>query len=190
MFGYQSSAEDSLFRGKVFLFSKTSGSVIEQLNTDSVRLLIEQGAALMTFFGHASGNTFDLSVDDPSLWDNRGRYPLVIANSCYSGNIHLPISSISSISEEYLFTPNQGAIAFIASPDISYETTLNFYTRVLYNQLSLLNYGKGIGNHMQASSDGMSQDDQYSGIALEMTLHGDPALKVYPHEKSYLLSTT
>ena len=184
LFGYQSSAEDSLFGGKVFLFSKTSGSVIEQLNTDSVRLLIKQGAALMTFFGHASGNTFDLSVDDPSLWDNRGRYPLVIANSCYSGNIHLPISSISSISEEYLFTPNQGAIAFIASPDISYETTLNFYTRVLYNQLSLLNYGKGIGNHMQASSDGMSQDDQYSGIALEMTLHGDPALKVYPHEKA------
>ena len=33
-------------------------------------------------------------------------------------------------------------------------------------------------------SDGMSQDDQYSGIALEMTLHGDPALKVYPHEKA------
>lgn len=184
--GYQNYAEDSLFGGKVFLFSKTSGSVIEQLNTDSVRLLLEQGAALMTFFGHASGNSFDLSVDDPSLWNNRGRYPMVIANSCYSGNIHLPVGAIPSISEEYLFTPNEGAIAFIASPDLSYETTLNTFTRVLYRQLSLLNYGKGIGSHMKASADGMTSDDQYSGIAFEMTLHGDPALKIYPHEKSEL----
>lgn len=184
--GYQQQAEDSLFGGKVFLFSKTSGNVIEQLNTDSVRLLLEKGPAVMTFFGHASGNTFDLSVDDPNLWNNQGRYPFVIANSCFSGNIHLPIESIASISEQYLFTPREGAIAFIATPDLSYESYLNTYTIELYGQFSRKLYGGTFGQQMKATCDRMPNDDRSVGVALEMTMHGDPGLMLYPHEKSEL----
>ncbi|MEX2595835.1 MAG: C25 family cysteine peptidase [Salibacteraceae bacterium] len=183
---YQSYVEDSLFAGKTFLFSKTSGNVIEQLNTDSVRLLIKQGAALLTFFGHASGNSFDLSVDDPSLWDNRGRYPMVIANSCFSGNIHLPVEAIGSISEQYLFTPNEGAISFIATPDLSYESYLNTYTNTLYRQLSRDNYGKSFSEQMQATTDALPGDERNTTVALEMTLHGDPALMLYPHDRTEL----
>jgi hypothetical protein len=182
--GYQEQAEDSLFGGKVFLFSKTSGNVIEELNTDSVRLLLQEGPAVMTFFGHASGNTFDLSVDDPSLWNNRGKYPFVIANSCFSGNIHLPVESIPSISEQYLFTPSEGAIAFIATPDLSYENYLNTYTTELYRQFSRKNYGESFSTQMQATCDRMPNDERNKGVALEMTMHGDPSLMLYPHDKT------
>ena len=182
--GYQSAIEDSLFGGKVFLFSKTSGNVIEQLNTDSVRELIKTGPAIMTFFGHASGNSFDLSVDDPSLWENQGRYPLVIANSCFSGNIHLPVNAVASVSEQYVFTQNEGAIAFMATPDLSFESSLNNYTRAFYLQVASTNYGASIGEQMKATCDEMLGDNQNSTIAIEMTLHGDPALNLYPHDQS------
>ncbi|MEQ9188046.1 MAG: C25 family cysteine peptidase [Cryomorphaceae bacterium] len=181
--GYQAHVEDSLFGGKVFLFSKTSGNVIEQLNTDSVRALIKSGPAIMTFFGHASGNSFDLSVDDPTLWENQGRYPVVIANSCFSGNIHLPVNAVASVSEQYVFTPNEGSIAFLATPDLSFETALNNYTQVFYRHLASTNYGASIGEQMKATCDDMLGDEQNASIAIEMTLHGDPALKIYPHDK-------
>jgi hypothetical protein len=166
------------------LFSKTSGDVIQKLDVDSVRDLIKEGVAMMTFFGHGSGNNFDVSVDNPSDWgnENEGRYPLVIANSCYSGNIHRPVSS-PSISEEYVFTPNEGSIAFMATPDLSFQDQLNIYTNQFHKQLSTTLYGKSVGEQMQAAANAMGESEQQSGVALEMTLHGDPALKVFPHER-------
>lgn len=186
---YTTLLEGSRFAGKSFLFSKTSGSAIQELNTDSVRLLLKEGAALMTFFGHAASNTFDLSVDDPSQWGNNGRYPIVLANSCYSGNIHLEITSERSIGEQYVFVPNQGAIAFIATPDVSYSNNLHAYSYELHNQMALDLYGASIGKQMKATCElitSANSDAARIGVMLEMTLHGDPALKVYPHAKSEL----
>lgn len=178
---YANMIEGPHFGAKVFLFSKTSGDVIEQLNTDSLKLLLKKGAALMTFFGHASGNSFDLSVDDPSLWENYGRYPVVVANSCFSGNIHLPVDAVPGISEQYVFTPNEGAIAFLATPDLSYTTYLNAFTNHLYSHISNANYGKSLSEQLQQACNAMGSDKKSSGVALEMTLHGDPALRIYPH---------
>lgn len=186
---YRNLLESAPFGGKVFLFSKTSGNAIEPLNTDSVRLLIEQGASIMTFFGHAASNTFDISVDDPSNWGNTGRYPVVIANSCYSGNIHLNVDIQSSIGEQYVFTPNQGAIAFIATPDVSYENQLDNYSEKLHEELVLFSYSSTIGKQMQTAAAKMTAStpsESEISVALEMTLHGDPALRVYPHAKSEL----
>ena len=36
---------------------------------------------------------------------------------------------------------------------------------------------------MQAAANAMGKSEQQSGVALEMTLHGDTALKVFPHER-------
>lgn len=183
---YKNFVEDSLYAGKVFLFRKTSSSVFQELNTDSVRMLLQQGVSLMTFFGHSSGNAFDLSVDDPTLWNNSGRYPVVIANSCYSGNIHQPVSLLPSISEQYVFAPSEGAIAFIATPDLSYETQLHTYTVRLHEQMTRNRYGKSIGEQMRETCATMPSDERHAGVALEMAIHGDPALKLYPHEKTEL----
>lgn len=177
------------FGAEVHMFSKTSSNVIQQLNTDSVRNLLRDGTAVITFFGHSSGNNFDISVDDPSDWNNTGRYPFVIANSCYSGNIHLPIQSVASTSEDYVLTPNEGSIAFIATPDESFEQELNLYTRNLYQLFSSEMYGKTIGQQMkQAAFQTQSGDDKrWQSVALEFSLHGDPALKIYSHSKAELV---
>lgn len=195
--GYLGKYEDQVtrpnFGAEVALFSKTSSQVIQQLNTDTLRQLIKDGAAIMTFFGHASNNSFDISVDDPSLWDNQGRYPFVLANSCYSGNIHKIVTSVGSVSEEYVLIPREGAIAFIATPDLSFEGSLDRYTNELYFQFSQEQYGASIGKQMQQTalnvytSDTSNTGLSYVSVALEMTLHGDPAMRIYPHDKAELV---
>jgi len=190
LYSYQLAVENPNYGGRVALFSKTNSDVIQQLNTDTLRELLKDGAAVMTFFGHASNNSFDLSVDDPSLWENRGRYPFVIANSCYTGNIHRVVSSVGSVSEEYVLTPREGAIAFIATPDLSFEGDLDRYTRELYFQFSEALYGRSIGEQMKQTARNVysSTDKELETVALEMTLHGDPAMKIYPHALSELVA--
>jgi len=113
------------------LFSKTTGAVIEQLDVDTIRDLIRDGVSLMVFFGHGTTNGFDINVDEPSLWDNKGRYPVVMANSCFSGNIHKPSTSVLSISEEYVLIEDLGAIAFVATPGLGNPYYLDRYTERL-----------------------------------------------------------
>lgn len=182
---YANFATDTLMGAQRILFSKTSSNVIEQLDVDSVRDLIREGVAIMTFFGHGSGNNFDVSVDNPSDWGNEyeGRYPFVIANSCYSGNIHR-LPSTPSISEDYVLTPNEGAIGFMATPYLSEAFFLNAYTERFHQHMAQDMYGKSVAQFMHQAATEMFSDEQNSGVALEMTLHGDPALKVFPHAKS------
>lgn len=181
---YADFATGSMMGSQRILFSKTSGNVIEQLDVDSVRDLIKEGVALMTFFGHGSGNNFDISVDNPSDWGNEGlgRFPMVIANSCFSGNIHRPSAS-PSISEEYVLTPNEGSIGFMATPDLSMEGQLDNYTYKFYRLLSRDNYGQSVAEQMQRVTMELGTDEPSSSVALEMTLHGDPAIHIFPHQR-------
>ena len=177
------------------MFSKTTGAVIEQLDVDTIRDLIRDGVSLMVFFGHGTTNGFDINVDEPSLWDNKGRYPVVMANSCFSGNIHKPSTSVLSISEEYVLIEDLGAIAFVATPGLGNPYYLDRYTERLHNHISSLDYGESIGQQMQltASSNapttlGSESNATLSsiGMSLEMTLHGDPAYRINPHSKPEL----
>lgn len=188
--GYLEAGE---FGAKRFLFSKTTGNVIEELNADTLRELISTGVSLMCFFGHGTSSGFDISVDDPSRWDNKGRYPVVIANSCFSGNIHLPDAGLNSISEQYVLTPNEGAIAFIASPGLGIPTDLHEYTSKLHYYMGTAAYGASLASLMMRAANDIAPTSSNSVVklkkisaALEMTLHGDPAFVPYAHARSEL----
>lgn len=177
--------ENDAYAGKVFTFGKTTTNVIEEFNSDSAQLLIQNGVSMMVFFGHGSGNNFDLAVDDPSLWDNRGKYPLIIANSCYSGNIHKAAAAIKSTSEDFVLIPNEGAIGFIATPELSFETGLSAYTLELHRRLGSEEYGHSIGELMLHTAQQLISGNKVNNtVALEMTLNGDPALRINTHEKT------
>ncbi len=146
-------------------------------------------AWIMTFFGHGTTTGFDLNVDSPKDWDNNGKYPVVMANSCYSGNIHLPSASVSSISEEYVLISGLGAIAFLATPGLGDPRYLNTYTGRLHRHISELDYGKSLAEQMQLAANSIAPNTAnnnlelaYIGMGLEMTLHGDPAFMLNPHE--------
>jgi hypothetical protein len=173
---YRVIAEDSLFYGHVTKFVKNGSDVISPAAVDSVTDMIAQGVTLMTFFGHASGGGFDITIDNPLNYDWHGKFPVVIGNSCYTGNLHQ--YEPSSSSEQFVLPHNAGALAFLSSVDIGLATYLQQYTRDFYESFSRVNYGRSIGTHMRyAVQDQLTQGGvEHVNNAETMTLHGDPML--------------
>ncbi len=175
---YEEIIEDTLYGGYVHTFLKNSSAPIQITTSDSVRDLIDNGVSMMCFFGHASTSGFDQNIDFPENYNNQDRYPFMLANSCYSGNIHTQYTT--STSEDWVLIPNRGAIAFMASVGQGLPSYLNVYTENLYEQMAYKNYGTPLG-YQQKQAIVESQFVSTTNIQLEatcheMTLHGDPAI--------------
>ena len=168
-------AEDTCFGGNVTYFVKSSSNIYQQAPADSVANMIQTGVTLMTFFAHAAGGGFDISIDNPANYDWNGRFPMITANSCYAGNIHL--QTTASASESFVLIPNKGAIAFLASVDIGLTHNLGAYTTEFYRSFSQVNYGGTIGEHMRHASFeqlNVGTDLQRVNNVQTFTLEGDP----------------
>ena len=180
---YKNIIEDTLFGARVSSFFKTSSEPIQITQSDSVRNLIESGSTMMTFFGHASASGFDQSIDNPDNYNNKGRYPFILANSCFSGDIH--ISGSNSVSENWVKLPDRGAIGFFASVGQGYAPYLNVFSAELYRNIGYKMYNKSIGVQIINTIDEI-QNLYPDNISLELTcheftLHGDPALVLNSH---------
>jgi hypothetical protein len=188
---YKHTFEDTAMGGKVFSFYKTSSAPTSVTTNDSVKKLIEDGVLLMTFFGHGSQTGFDQNIDDPQNYNNSPKFPLIIGNSCYTGDIHS--GDQQSNSEVFILAPNnKGSIGFLATVSEGVANDLYYYTRQFYKQFSALSYGqsygacikKGINNLMYAQSQGNYPGDTLlQWTSLEMTFHGDPAIAPYTNPK-------
>jgi hypothetical protein len=180
---YEALIEDTCFGGNVSTFLKTTSIPIELNLSDSISDLIEEGISIMTFFGHSGGGQFDQSIDAPENLE-WGAHPLVIINSCYSGDIHQP--GHGSASEQYTILPDKGAIAFVASVQLGFESRLHQYSTELYKQISQENYGQSIGYLMQQTIEDISAGGQLQGEAraslLMNLLQGDPAVPIFSPE--------
>lgn len=188
--GYKSIIEDTLFGGQVISFFKSSTDPIQNNLSQYLQNLIDTGVTIMTFFSHAAGSTFDITTDIPENYHNQGRYPLIIANSCYIGDIH---TAVRQASENFVLLPNKGALGFIASPNVSYVPEQPPYTIPLYRSIASWNYGKSIGECMQQAIDSINpsslSDQGRKSMAMGMTLNGDPSLKLYNFNKPDLQVT-
>lgn len=172
--------EDSIYAGNVTNYFKTSSDPLDPTVVAGVSQRISEGVSLMNFFGHsaASNNGFEINIDDPSNWNNQGKYPMVIGNSCYNGDIY---TINNSTSENFVILPNEGAIGFLSSVYVGYDTYLRNYTTELYKQFSYKNYGKPIGYQIQKTIQTLQypgQDVIWQSTYSQMALHGDPMLKL------------
>ncbi|MCK5823146.1 MAG: hypothetical protein KAG95_04020, partial [Bacteroidales bacterium] len=178
---YKNIIEDTLFGGHVSTFLKNSSDPIQITQTDSIKNLMNNGCSMLTFFGHAAASGFDQNIDEPSAYNNKGKYPFLLANSCYSGNIHLP--NTQSTSEKWVLIKDKGVIGFLAVVFEGYTSYLNLYSQEFYKNISYQNYGKSIGEIMQHTVNKIEQGNlgnaRIKSTCFEMTLHGDPALKFY-----------
>lgn len=181
---YGDIVEDTSFAGMDELFAKTSSDPIDPVVLSEVTGRLQDGVSLMTFFGHASVNGFDQNLDHPSNWGNQGKYPFMIANSCYTGDIHQP-DGIST-SEEFVLIPNRGVIGYLASVKVGFSGDLHYYTTELYHQFCQKHYGASMGKCIQETinhNQSNLQSFAFRTTAQQMTLHGDPALKINSHER-------
>lgn len=178
---YETIIEDTSFGGNVYTFLKTSTSPIQTTMSDSIRQLINNGVAMLSFFGHASGTSFDQSIDEPSSYNNIGKYPFVLANSCYSGDI---FSTGISYSESFVLQDNKGAMSYLGSRTKSGASELNTYSNQLHKNLFQKNYNQTIGKSIQKTiKDIQSNNWAIKSACLEVTYHGDPSLSLYNHTK-------
>lgn len=180
--------EDTAFGGSVLTTYKNTTDPIQINLSEQIKQLVNNGVSLMTFFGHAAGIGFDISIDNPSEYQNKGKYPLLLANSCYAGDIFQQTTSGSTnSSEEFVLIRDKGMIGYVASVTPAAITGLNAYSSNFYKNITYREYGKPIGYSMKKV---VAEIQTYTGnknqmkeIAYEMTLHGDPAIILNSFDK-------
>ena len=183
---YQQILEDTLWGGSVSTFLKHSSDAIQISVSDSIAQLINNGVALMTFFGHGYANGFDQNIDEPSSYHNQGKYPLIVANSCLSGDLHIN-SDEQNISSKWTLLDKKGAIGFLASADIGFPGYLHNLSKHFFQSLSYKKYHQPLGDVIKNA-----EEDYESSLSLNLfiqktiydfTLQGDPAVVIYSFEK-------
>jgi hypothetical protein len=178
--GYKVIVEDTLFGGTVSTFLKSSNAPIQINQSEYLQSLIDSGCSMMTFYGHAAGTSFDISTDAPENYNNQGRYPLVLAQSCFVGDI---FSTSRLLNERFVLTPNKAAIAFMAVPDKGLIDELDTYSTEFHNELFRMSYGKGLAVCMKETiKDVLAVSQFYKGVCMNMTLHGDPAININSYQ--------
>lgn len=172
---------DSLFGGDVFTFKKTTTAPIGINTNDSIKNIIENGIALLTFFGHGSVEGFEQNINEPTSFDNSPRFPFLISNSCYTGDYHLP--GVISTSERFVLSDNHGTIGFLASVSTGISYALQYYTEQFYKNYAKTLYGKSFGDVIKSSVINtetlpFTLGDSIVKISVqEMSLQGDPFVK-------------
>jgi len=192
---YETIIEDTLYGGNVFRFYKQSSDPIQQTPDELMdSLLNDVGLGMVCFFGHANGLYWEVDVGSASQYANDGKYPFMMANSCFVGDIHKDFGDTGtlSMSEEWTMSPNSGAIAYLAAVQFGFPVALNIYTEEMYRQLSYKNYNKSIGSCMVNAVNEV-YDTNY-GVQItteEMVLQGDPAIALNFVEKpEYAISNS
>ena len=172
---------DSLFGGDIFTFKKTTTAPIGINTNDSIKNVIENGIALLTFFGHGSVAGFEQNIDEPTSFNNSPKFPFLISNSCYTGDYHLP--GVISTSERFVLADNHGTIGFLASVSTGISYALQYYTEQFYKNYGRTLYGKSYGEIIKSSVQNTEAlpftlaDSIVKITVQEMSLQGDPFVK-------------
>ena len=189
---YENIIEDTLTGSYVSTFLKTSSQPIQITETDSITHLIENGVSMMTFFGHGSSTGFDQNIDNPSVYNNYGKYGLMLVNSCLAGDIHISPTGNTN-SEDWVLINNKGVIGFLADVDLGISYYLNLFSSEFYKNLAYKNYGNTIGECIKSTIKELklnNPNNQYiDNTCLDFTFHGDPAVIFNSAEKSDLIVT-
>ncbi len=172
--GYRQTMEDTLFGGYVRTFLKSSTDPIQINQSDSLKQIINNGVSFMTFFGHAAGIGFDISIDNPSEYSNFGKYPFLVANSCFAGDI---FGDGVNSSEEFVLIEEKGVIGYLAATTATGAFELNRYSGTFFDNVSGKYYGMPVGHILRETIREIQSTNIYiRNVSLLNTLHGDPAV--------------
>lgn len=189
--GMKNSIEGPSYGGNVHSYFKTTTDPFNPVQTQEVSNLLEKGVSLINFFGHATADGFDQNLDEVSNWGNTGKYPLVIGNGCYTGDIYLPTHQ--STSENFVLIQDLGAIGFLSTTELGYPPYLNMFSSELYRQMSPLNYGATIGQQVATTVEKLALNNTSFLVevtCMQFALHGDPGMRLNWHKKPEIDITT
>ena len=183
---YQQIITDTLFGANVIRFCSSTIDQSNQTSSTQLPQLLDNGVGVLDYFGHSSASTLGFNLDDPSIYTNQSKYPVLYVNGCYAGNYFSydpgRLTGSKSLSENYVFIKNKGSIAFVASSHYGVVNYLNILLNNLYDILDHADYGKSIGIiEMDAGSKVLGQlstDFVARCQTEEMGIQGDPAITI------------
>jgi hypothetical protein len=187
MDNYHQIIEDTLMGAYVVTVCKSTSAEVEQLSNDRITAFFNNGLGFFCYFGHSSSSTLGFNIDDPQNYNNTGRYPVFSVNGCNAGDFFVfdpqRFSVGQTLSEKFVFTKQKGSIAFLASTHFGIVNYLNIFITGMYSLISKADYGASMGKINRDAAQQMLQVSGFSDFyarltAEEMTLHGDPALKL------------
>ena len=160
---------------EVVTYSKQGEAEVERVDLGKE---INAGIALLTDFGHGSlgYNELDFGyVSDSTLtYANAGKYPLLLINGCDYGNAFGPSYSQG---EDWLVTPNKGAIAVLSNSSLGVDLLLKRYTEIWYQHLFAV----------ESAADPLRLGDIMLRTEKEFLLRYGPSLEHQAQLSQYLL---
>ncbi len=181
---YQQTISDTLFGGNVIRFCSSTIDQNNQSSSAQIPALFNNGLGMLDYFGHSSASTLGFNLDDPSIYTNQAKYPVMYVNGCYAGNYYTfdpgRLTNGKTLSENYVLIKNKGAIAYVASSHFGVVNYLNLLLTDMYDLVSHKDYGKSIGAIQADAGKNMLASIPGDFIARceaeEMNIHGDPAI--------------
>ena len=183
MEGFAGLAKSSLPEVEVITYTKQGEAEVERVDLGKE---INAGLALLTYFGHGSlgYNELDFGyVSDSTLtYANAGKYPLLLINGCDYGNAFGPSYSQG---EDWLVTPNKGAIAVLSNSSLGVDLLLKRYTEIWYQHLFA---GESTADPLRLGDIMLRTEkefllrygpsSEYEAFLSQQVLLGDPALRI------------
>ncbi|MEY3649007.1 MAG: hypothetical protein RLZ13_1892 [Bacteroidota bacterium] len=131
--GFAALAKSRLPEVEVTTYTKETASEVQRIDLSKD---LNAGVSLITYFGHGSLSSNELDfgyVSDSNFgYANARKYPLLLINGCEYANAFGPSYSQG---EDWLLTPQKGAIGVLSTSSLGVDLLLKRYTEIWYKQL-------------------------------------------------------
>lgn len=181
--GFKSVAESEMLGGDVVTISKKTNGATELIN---IAEYVNAGKMLVTFFGHSGATGADIEIGYVSNeglgYNNSGKYPILIVNGCNAGDMY---NTGYGFGEDWIGTPDKGAVGFIAHTGAGLTTRLKRYTDLFYEVAftDSLFLKKGIGDIQKEVGKRYLERYSHSEMDIsqiqQMSLQGDPYVSLF-----------
>ena len=171
--------EEGQFGADIFTHTKQSSEVIEDVPPASIASQwLDDGVIMKTYFGHGSVTTVQFqNLESPSAINNVGRYPVMNAWGCETGNCF--VVTDNSLGERNLFAPSTGGISYSATSGLGSIPSIRSYGTTYYRLLADDFATSPIGLAHREALDLLKSSNGFSRIFLEQLIFmGDPALRL------------
>lgn len=194
--GGHTQAEREVYREYVESFGKKiSGSEVNiqtlSKQTDELKeefpldKLLNKGIGLITMYGHSGLSSTDMELglasDEKRNYKNDSLYPAIIMNGCALCN---SFYSPATLSNNWILTPNKGAVLFLAHTHNGVSSSLKHYTDSFYDVLADSSFNNQPFGTIQKEAirrNIKKYPTRSDGItAQQMNLQGDPAIRLFP----------
>ncbi|GGK56965.1 C25 family cysteine peptidase [Rufibacter glacialis] len=186
MRSYERIAEGPWLGANVLTKIRSSTGGLDTLN---IARELNSGLSLITFFGHSSSTVSDLDIgrvsDVVNGYNNQGKYPMILMNGCNAGNT---FTNSRSFGEDWLLTPDKGALSFMAHDSYGYPSLLNLFSSNFYSiafgDSSYLSKPLGVQHQKTIEVSSRLTGDNATAMYMQIVLHADPALRMLGPEKA------